>query len=69
MGAWFEMYSTWETLGIQALAALFVVGSYYLAEYLKVRRPRRQGVQPAVRAQAPPPSPPPQPLRSPEPGF
>src|SRR3954467_10751060 len=37
MGAWFEMYSTWETLAAQLLAALFVVGSYYLAECVKVR--------------------------------
>src|SRR5215203_694212 len=41
MGAWFEMYSTWETLGAQVLAAAFVVGSYQLAEHLKLRRPRR----------------------------
>ena len=54
MGAWFEMYSTWETLGAQVLAAVFVIGSYYAAEYLKVRRPRRRGAQPAVRATAPP---------------
>ena len=40
MGAWFEMYSTWETLAAQLFAAVFVVGSYYLAEYLKVRRPQ-----------------------------
>jgi high-affinity iron transporter len=35
LGSWFEMYSTWETLGIQALTAAFVIGSYYAAEYLK----------------------------------
>src|SRR5437764_13449714 len=27
MGPWFEMYSTWETLGAQLLAGVFVVGS------------------------------------------
>jgi high-affinity iron transporter len=54
MGAWFEMYSTWETLGIQVLAAAFVIGSYYAAEYLKVTRPRRQGRAAAVRASEPP---------------
>jgi high-affinity iron transporter len=55
MGAWFEMYSTWETLGAQLLAGLLVVGSYFLAEELKVRRPRRQGREPmAVKATAPP---------------
>src|SRR3954451_22918441 len=55
MGAWFEMYSTWETLAAQVLAAFFVVGSSQLAEPLKVRRPQRRGEQPAVRADAPPP--------------
>ena len=54
MGSWFEMYSTWETLGVQALAAGFVIGSYYLAEYLKVTRPARSGERPAARATAPP---------------
>ena len=54
MGAWFEMYSSWETLGAQALAALLVVGSYFAAEYVKVRRPRQRGAEPARRAVAPP---------------
>ena len=55
MGSWFEMYSTWETLGAQLLAAALVVGSYYLAEYVKVRRPRARGERVvAHRATAPP---------------
>jgi high-affinity iron transporter len=55
MGSWFEMYSYWETLGAQLFAGLFVVGSYYLAEYVKVRRPRSRGEVPrATRAEAPP---------------
>jgi high-affinity iron transporter len=55
MGAWFEMYSTWETLGAQLLAGLLVVGSYFVAEELKERGPRRRGLEPrAVRATAPP---------------
>src|SRR3954447_10027974 len=54
MGSWFEMYSTWETLGVQLVAALFVIGSYWLAKEMRVNRPRRSGVQPAVRAEAPP---------------
>ena len=58
LGSWFEMYSYWETLAAQLLAATFVVGSYYLAEYLKVTRPQRRGLEPtAVRAEAPPPAP------------
>src|SRR4051794_11744524 len=57
MGSWFEMYSYWETLGAQALAGALVVGSYYLAEYVKVCKPRREGREVAVRATAPPPQP------------
>src|SRR3954447_18332069 len=51
LGAWFEIYPVWETLAAQALAAACVVGSYYAAEYTKVKRPQRRG-QPvrAVRA-------------------
>ncbi|MGI9187352.1 MAG: FTR1 family iron permease [Gaiellales bacterium] len=54
MGSWFEVYPTVETLGAQALAAAFVIGSYYAAEYMKVRRPRRRGETPAQVATAPP---------------
>ena len=54
MGSWFEMYSTWETLGVQGLAAIFVVGSYWLAKEVRVRRPQRRGAAPAVRAAGPP---------------
>jgi high-affinity iron transporter len=39
---------------VQVVAAGFVVGSYYLAEHMKVRRPMRRGEQPAVRSDAPP---------------
>jgi high-affinity iron transporter len=47
---WFEVVPTWETLGLQAFAAALVVGSYFLAEYVRVRAPRRRGEQPAARA-------------------
>ncbi len=55
LGAWFEIYPVWETLAAQVLAAGFVVGSYYAAEYVKVKRPRKRG-EPviAVRATAAP---------------
>src|SRR3954447_12393064 len=43
LGAWFEIYPVWETLAAQALAAAFVVGSYFAAEYVKVKRPQRRG--------------------------
>jgi high-affinity iron transporter len=54
MGSWFEMYSYWETLGAQLLAGLFVLGSYYAAEYVRVRRPRARGERPAVAAESAP---------------
>lgn len=37
-GTWFGIYATWEGLVFQALAGLFVIGSYYLAEGLKHKR-------------------------------
>ncbi len=41
MGVWFAVFPNIEGLVGQALAALFVVGSYFLAEYIRVWRPRR----------------------------
>jgi len=37
LGTWFGLYATWEGVGAQAAAAAFVVGSYYLAEYVQKR--------------------------------
>ncbi|HSD25311.1 MAG TPA: FTR1 family protein [Solirubrobacterales bacterium] len=54
MGTWFEIYPYWETIGAQILAGLLVVGSYVLAEHVKVRRRVHRGEQPAVKAEAPP---------------
>lgn len=46
-GMWFGLYATWEGLLLQALAAVFVIGSYVLAEHLKgrsrLRKVRAQG--------------------------
>jgi high-affinity iron transporter len=55
MGTWFEVYLYWETISAQILAGLLVVGSYVLAEHVKVRRRARRGEQPVVKAEAPPP--------------
>jgi high-affinity iron transporter len=52
---WFELVPTWETIGAQGVAAVAVVGSYFAAEYLKVRLPKRRGDEPAVRASQPSP--------------
>jgi high-affinity iron transporter len=66
MGSWFEVYPYWETLAAQVVAAAFAVGSYFLAEHLKVRRPRRRGREPtAVRSVEAPRSWQPQELPSP----
>ena len=39
---WFGVFPTVETLVAQLAAALFVIGSYIVAEYLRVWRPRRR---------------------------
>ena len=49
LGLWFGVFPTWETLGAQALAALFVIGSYFVAQELKVKRPQRRGARPGRR--------------------
>src|SRR4051795_2599658 len=36
LGAWFEIYPTFETVGAQLLAAVFVAGSYLLAKHMLV---------------------------------
>jgi high-affinity iron transporter len=54
MGSWFEIYPYWETIGAQLLAGILVVGSYVLAEHVKVRRRVQRGQEPAVQAEAPP---------------
>jgi len=42
MGLWFAAFPTVEGLVAQVLAALLVVGSYVVAEEIRVRRPRRR---------------------------
>lgn len=54
LGLWFSIFPNVETVVAQALAAIFVIGSYVLAEEIRVKRPRRRGEQPAVRASEPP---------------
>jgi high-affinity iron transporter len=40
-GVWLGVYPTWEGLTAQAAAAIFVVGSYLVAEALRARKRRR----------------------------
>lgn len=49
MGLWFAVFPNVEGLVAQALAAVFVLGSYFLAEYLKVHRPKKRGETSAHR--------------------
>lgn len=50
MGTWFAVFPTLESLAAQAFAAVFVVGSYFLAQEVRVWRPQRRGQQTAQRA-------------------
>ena len=38
LGMWFGIYTTWEGLCLQAAAGAFVIGSYYLAEWITHKR-------------------------------
>jgi high-affinity iron transporter len=48
-GLWLGLYPTWQGIGAQAAAAVFVVGSYFGAEALRKRR-RAQLVTPTISA-------------------
>ena len=54
MGLWFAIFPNVQTIIAQVAAAVLVIGSYFLAEELRVRRPRRRGAQPAEEPGAPP---------------
>jgi high-affinity iron transporter len=54
MGTWFSLYNNWQTFAGQFLALALVVGSYLAAQYVRVWRPRRRGMQPAQFGQMPP---------------
>ena len=45
MGVWFAVFPNIESLVAQAFAAVFVIGSYFLAQYVRVWRPRRLAQQ------------------------
>jgi high-affinity iron transporter len=48
MGEWFSLFGNVQTIVAQVLALGIVVGSYFTAEYLRVWRPRRRGLQAAT---------------------
>jgi high-affinity iron transporter len=54
MGLWFSIFPNLQTIGAQVVAAALVIGSYFLAEEMRVRRPRRRGATVAIRPSAAP---------------
>ncbi len=53
-GQWFSLFGNVETIVAQLVAVGIVVGSYFAAQYLRVWRPRRRGLEPASIASRPP---------------
>ena len=54
MGTWLSIFPNWQTFAGQFIALALVIGSYVLAQYMRVWRPRQRGEQPARIADAPP---------------
>jgi high-affinity iron transporter len=54
MGLWFSIFPNVEGIVAQVLAAAFVIGSYVIANWLRVGRPRRRGEPVAQRVATPP---------------
>jgi high-affinity iron transporter len=58
MGTWLGIFPTWETIGGQIAAFAFVIGSYFLAEWVRKRSVRKTiAAQKAVAAHEEPPRP------------
>jgi high-affinity iron transporter len=48
LGQWFSLFPNVQTIVAQFAAIVIVLGSYLMAEYLRVWRPRRQGLRAAT---------------------
>lgn len=48
LGLWFGTYATWEGVSLQLMAAVFVIGSYFLAERQQKRALRRRRPAPQM---------------------
>jgi hypothetical protein len=53
-GTWLAIFPTVETLAAQVLAGAAVIGSYLVAEHVRVRRPAKRGLAPGQRPELPP---------------
>ena len=51
MGMWFAIFPNVEGISAQIAAGVFVIGSYFLSQYLKVWRPRKRGESLAFRSE------------------
>jgi high-affinity iron transporter len=54
VGLWFAIFPNIEGICAQIFAGVFVVGSYFLAQYIKVWRPMKHGGTPAQRPESAP---------------
>ena len=54
LGTWLAIFPTVETLAAQFLAAAAVIGSYLVAEHVRVRRPAKHGLAAGQRPELPP---------------
>ncbi len=52
LGTWFGIFPTWETMIGQLIAATFVIGSYYAAEYVRIKKPRKDAAKRRAAAAA-----------------
>ena len=59
LGLWFGVFPSVETIGAQVAAVVFVLGSYFIATELKVKRPQRRAARQGVPAPVPEPVEPP----------
>jgi high-affinity iron transporter len=50
MGLWFCVFNNVQSIVAQIFAALFVIGSYFAAQYVRVWRPRREALRSAAEA-------------------
>lgn len=53
-GIWFSIFPNWETVITQALAVVLVLGSYFLARHQAILLPKKRGLTPYQKREAPP---------------
>ena len=52
LGTWLGIFPSWETMVAQAIAAAFVIGSYFAAEYVKIKKPQKAAAKRRAAAAA-----------------